>query len=196
VEAVSAWLSALGKVSGSSEEAILKLIEAQRRESALEGKRRFIEGKPLEGKRLFIDLPTDEAVAVALFLKSLGAEITGLSIDSADKTNREKLRRLPVELFVRVGNGQVYELASLFSKDPPDFYIAENPAWAAEFGVIPLSTRPLALYGYEGAEELAAAVSRDDACVFADYLQENLRSPYKEAWLKKNPAWHIKQEVK
>jgi nitrogenase molybdenum-iron protein alpha chain len=196
VEAVSAWLSALGKGIGSSEEAILKLIEAQRRKSALEGKRRFIDGKPLKGRRLFIELPTDDAVETALFLQSLGAEITGLSIDSADETNRENLRRLPAELFVRVGNGQVYELAALFSRDPPDCYIAEHPAWAAEFGVIPLSAGQFALYGYDGAEELAAAVSGDGASGFADYLREQVRSPYKAAWLKKNPAWHIKQEVK
>jgi nitrogenase molybdenum-iron protein alpha chain len=188
VEAVSAWLSALGKISGG-EDQVLRVIEAERRKLTL--------GEELlKGKRIFIDLPTDEAVETAHFLKSLGAEITGLSIDSADETNRENLGRLPAELFVHAGNGQVYELANLFSKNPPDFYIADNPAWAAEFGIIPLSARRLALYGYEGAEELAAAIGRAEARGFADYLHENLRRPYKEGWLKKTPGWHIKREVK
>jgi nitrogenase molybdenum-iron protein alpha chain len=186
--AVSEWLSTLGKIIGG-EDKVLKILEAERQKPVLGG-------QSLEGRKIFISLPTDEAAETALFLHSLGAEITGISIDFADETNRESLDRLPAELFVHVGNGQIYELAGIFSKNPPDFYIAENPAWAAEFGIIPLSVRQFALYGYEGAEELAAAIGRAEHRCFADYLNKNLKSPYKEGWLKKNPNWHIKQEVK
>ncbi|MFP3091197.1 nitrogenase component 1 [Treponema sp. TIM-1] len=187
-DAVSEWLLALGKTGGREEE-VLRVIEAEQRKLPPGG-------KPLEGRRIFVDLPAGEAAETALFLESLGAEITGLSLDFVDETNMESLGRLPAELLIHVGDGQVYELASLFSKTPPDFYIAQDPAWAAEFGVIPLSVRQLALYGYEGAEELAAALGRAEARTFTDYLHENLKSPYKEGWLKKNPNWHIKQEVK
>jgi nitrogenase molybdenum-iron protein alpha chain len=186
--AVSEWLSTLGKITGMEDE-VFKIIEAERRKPV------FGE-QSLEGRRIFITLPADEAAETALFLQSLGAEITGISIDFADETNRESLERLPAELFVHVGNGQIYELANIFNKNPPDFYIAENPAWAAEFGIIPLSVRKFALYGYEGAEELAAAIGKAEPRCFTDYLNENLKSPYKEGWLKKNPSWHIKQEVK
>jgi nitrogenase molybdenum-iron protein alpha chain len=186
-EAVSEWLLTLGKITGREEEA-MKIIERESRKPAL-GE------KILEGKRIFIALSADEAVELAISLKSLGAEITGLSIDFADKTNMESLGRLPAELFVHVGNGQVYELANLFNKNPPDFYIAENPAWTAEFGIIPLSVRQLALYGYGGVEELAEAIGRAETGSFANYLHENLKSPYKKEWFKKTANWHIKQEV-
>ncbi|GHV27988.1 nitrogenase [Spirochaetia bacterium] len=190
--AVSDWLLAAGK-SIHCGDAAAAIIE--RETKAWES--RFAE-KPLAGKGVFLALPAGEAVEAALFLKDLGAEITGISIDSADGTIAGALERLPSDVFVHVGNGQPFELAAIFSKNRPDFFVAgTSAAWAAGFGALPVSVEHQTLYGYGGAEELIRAIKDAEKLRgYADYLFANGQHPYKEAWLKKSANWHVKLEVK
>ncbi|MDR1956530.1 MAG: nitrogenase component 1 [Treponema sp.] len=192
ITATSAWLLTLGKLI-HREEAAQERINTETKKW-----RPVFSKKPLAGKRFFISLPAEEAAETALFLEALGADITGISIDAADETNREALTRLSGDLFVHVGNGQPFELANMVSKDPPDFYITGNgsAAWALEFGVLPVALEYQTLYGYEGAAELLQSIqAAGTRRGFADYLFANPRHPYKASWLKKNANWHIKQEV-
>jgi nitrogenase molybdenum-iron protein alpha chain len=191
-KAVSEWLLTAAKAA-NREDAAAAIVE--RETKAWEP--RFAE-KPLAGKKVFLVLPTEEAAETALFLRDLGAEIIGISVDSADGTNVGALERLPADLFVHVGNGQPFELANIIGKNRPDFFVAgRDAAWAAGFGVLPISVERQALYGYAGAEELLRSMlTAEKLRGFGDYLFANGQHPYKEAWLKKSANWHLKLEVK
>jgi nitrogenase molybdenum-iron protein alpha chain len=190
--AVSDWLLTVGAALGCRERARI-LAETELNKWA----GRFSE-KPLAGRRVFVALGAGEAVEIALFLLELGAEITGISIDYADSSCFDALERLPDRLFVHVGNGQPYELAAIFAKNRPDYFIAgENAAWVTAFGIVPVPAGGQALYGYSGAEELfrtiLAACRRQN---LAAYIADGGPSIYKEGWLKKSANWHIKREAR
>jgi nitrogenase molybdenum-iron protein alpha chain len=187
----SAWLLAAGKALGVEDKA-RALVEAE-----LEKWKIIAAEKPLAGARIFIQLGAEEAAEAALFLKELGASITGISADSVDETNIPTLKRLSQETFIHVGHEQSFELANIFSKDKPDFFIARNAVWAASYGVLPVPVKDQILYGYEGAAELLQSIQKARrGRRFAAYLTAHARPLYKDTWLKKSSNWYIKVEVK
>ena len=150
-------------------------------------------------KKVFIDLEASAAVGLAAFIEELGGEVSGISISHVDSLNRDKLKTLPKEVFVAVGDGQPFELANILNKNKPDFYIggSEHVGLVASLGILPISVENKILYGYEGAVQLIRAILKlEKRTGFADYLAENTKLPYKEPWLKKSANWYIKQEVK
>ncbi|WP_162502723.1 hypothetical protein [Treponema endosymbiont of Eucomonympha sp.] len=140
----------------------------------------------------------EETVETALFLTELGADVMGISVDSVDDTNSASLSRLPVDTPVYVGNGQPFEIANVFRKKCPFFFITghRNMVWAAEVGAFPVSVEKQIRYGYEGAAELLRSLRRAEARpVFAGTLHAAPRRLYKDTWFKRSANWYVKREV-
>lgn len=187
------WLLELGKAIGIQDR-VKKLISSEE-----ERVKKYISKKPLARKKVFIDLEASAAVGLAAFIEELGGEVSGISISHVDSLNKDKLKALPKEVFIAVGDGQPFELANILNKNKPDFYIggSEHVGLAASLGILPISVENKILYGYEGAVQLTRAILKlEKRTGFADYLAENTKLPYKEPWLKKSTNWYIKQEVK
>lgn len=187
------WLLELGKAAGVQEK-VIKLIAAEE-----ERVKKYISKKPLAGKKVFIDLNAGAAAGLVEFIEGLGGEVTGLAFSHIDRLNQDTLETLPKELFIKVGDSQPFELANLFVKNKPDFYIGgvEHAGLAASLGILPISVTNKILYGYEGAIQLIQAILKQEKRTgFVDYLSENTKHPYKESWLKRSANWYIKQEVK
>lgn len=187
------WLLELGKAAGIQEKAV-KLITAEE-----ERVKKYISKKPLARKKVFVGLNAGAAAGLVEFIEELGGEVIGIAFSHIDRLNQDKLKTLPKEVFIEVGDGQPFELANLFLKNKPDFYIGgvEHAGLAASLGILPISVTNKILYGYEGAVQLIQAILKlEKRTGFADYLAENTKHPYKEPWLKRSANWYIKQEVK
>ncbi|GEM_PF-276863 len=187
------WLTGLGKAIGIQDK-VNKLIAKEE-----EKLKKYISKKPLAHKKVFINLEAPAAAGLAAFLEELGGEVTGVFISHVDNLNQDKLKALPKEVFVAIGDGQPFELANILLKNKPDFYIggSEHAGLAAGLGILPISLANKILYGYEGAVQLIQAIVKlEKRTGFVDYLAENTKIPYKESWLKKSANWYIKQEVK
>ncbi len=193
IKGTSAWLLDLAKAFKLTDKAA-NFIEVQEKAFA-----KYLEQKPFTGKKIFIALPTRLAAETALFLQSIGFELSGISIPYIDSLNKEVLNDLPDGLFIKIGEGQPFELINILEKTKPDFYIgaAGLTAFAANLGIIPISVENLVLYGYKGALELIEhLLNAQTADGFIKYLHTNSSLPYKKSWLRKSPDWHIKLEVK
>ncbi len=187
------WLLELGKAAGIQEK-VIKLIAAEE-----EKVKKYISKKPLARKKVFIALDAGAAAGLVEFIEELGGEVTGIAFSHIDRLNQDKLKTLPKEVFIKVGDGQPFELANLLVKNKPDFYIGgvEHTGLAASLGILPISVANKILYGYEGAIQLIQAILKlEKRRGFVDYLAENTKHPYKESWLKRSANWYIKQEVK
>ncbi len=187
------WLQELGKAAGIQEK-VIKLIAAEE-----ERVKKYISKKPLVRKKVFIDLNIGAATGLVEFIEELGGEVSGIAFSHIDRLNQDKLKTLPKEVFIKVGDGQPFELANLLVKNKPDFYIGgvEHAGLAASLGILPISVTNKILYGYEGAIQLIQAILKlEKRRGFVDYLAENTKHPYKESWLKRSSNWYIKQEVK
>lgn len=192
-EGTAAWLRAIGK-GFHQETKIEEYIEKQ--EVFWEKQRQT---QPFAGMSVFIAAKSREAIEIALFLQSLGAEICGISVPFIDRLNYAIFQLLPEDIFIHVGEGQLFEIANILTKSKPDVYIgaAGLSAWVAELDIVPISTENLLLYGYTGAKELIYRVSaayRNRA--FVRQLQKGKAVRYKQSWLKKNADWYVKAEVK
>jgi nitrogenase molybdenum-iron protein alpha chain len=192
IKATSEWLLSVGALLGR-EDIAQRVAETQCEQFA-----ELFAKKPMTGKSVFVALPAKEATETALFLTELGADVMGISVDSADDTNTESLSRLPVDTPVYVGNGQPFELANVFRKKSPFFFITGygNIAWAAEAGAFPVSVEKQIRYGYEGAAELLRSLRHAEARpVFAGTLHVAPRRLYKDTWFKRSANWYVKREV-
>lgn len=193
IDGTAAWLSALGNTFKSADKAHA-VIEEEKRFFA-----EYLKNKPFAGKKVFIALPIRPAAELALFLRGIGFEISGISVPYIDSLNKDALEILPDDLFIRIGGGQHFELANILRKFKPDFYIGTDgsAAWTAVLGIIPISVSRMTLYGYKGAAELIERLRQaQTANEFGDYLYKNDSLPYKTSWLKKSPDWYVKLEVK
>lgn len=189
----SNWLTELGKAIGIQDK-VKKLITAEE-----EKVKKYVSKKPLARRKVFIDLDVSKAVELAAFIEELGGEVTGISISYIDSLNQDKLKGLPGEVLVAIGDGQPFELANILQKNKPDFYIGEpeHAGLASSLGILPIPVTNRILFGYEGAVELIKIIIKlEKRPGFVDYLAENTKLPYKESWLKKSANWYIKQEVK
>ncbi len=187
------WLTGLGKAMGIQDK-VNGLIAKEE-----EKLKKHIGKKPLAQKKVFIDLEASTVAGLAAFLEELGGEVTGICVSHIDSLNRDKLKILPKEVFVVIGDGQPFELANILRKNKPDFYIgdSEHAGLAATLGILPISMTNKILYGYEGAAQLIKTILKlEKRTGFVDYLAQNTKSPYRESWLKKSANWYIKQEVK
>jgi len=193
ISGTSSWLEELGKSIDIQDKVTTFVTKEEKR---LE---KYTSKQPLLGKKIFIDLPTSVAIELIGFIEELGGEVTGISISHIDNLNRDKFKVLSKEVFVKIGDGQPFELVNILLKNKPDFYIGntDQVGLVSKLGISPISVTNKTLYGYEGAIELIRSFQKlEKRKGFVNYLSENTKLPYKETWLKKSSNWFIKQEVK
>ncbi|MDR0702528.1 MAG: nitrogenase component 1 [Azoarcus sp.] len=154
----------------------------------------ILSAKPLAGKKVFLQLDTALVEGFSDLIRDLGGEVVGVALTSVDLNNRAHLARLEAaaDIPALVAVGQPFEIANVLARTQVDDYIGpEQVAFAARFGVRPLSLRGAVFYGYEGVHALAARASGPHP----DF-RERVRGDYAENWLKKNGGWHVKREVR
>ncbi|MDR1661578.1 MAG: nitrogenase component 1 [Azoarcus sp.] len=178
-------LAALFDIVGKAE----NWLNAQ--EAAL---RDVLAARPLAGKKVFLQLDTAQVEGFSDLVRDLGGEVAAVALTSVDLNNRCHLARLEAaaDIPALVAAGQPFEVANVLAKTPIDYYIGpEQVAFAARFGVKPISLRGALYYGYEGLRAFAARLGRPQP----DF-RERVRGDYTESWLKKNGGWHVKREVR
>ncbi len=191
--ATALWLTELGKLL-SIEDKVEALILLEEK-----GVEKYTCHQPFSGAKVYVDLNTSQAVSIAGLIEELGGELVGVTVSHIDDLNKSNLKEFEKEVFVGVGDGQLFELANILSKNKVDYYIGDSgkAAWLTSLGILPISVTNKILYGYQGIIEFIKTIKRAQRGKnFSDYLSENTKTPYKEAWLKRSTNWYIKQEVK
>ncbi|MDR2093375.1 MAG: nitrogenase component 1 [Azoarcus sp.] len=161
------------------------------REAALQ---ELLSARPLAGKKVFLQLDTALVEGFSDLIHDLGGEVAGVALSNVDLNNRAHLARLEAaaDIPALVAVGQPFEIANVLARTPVDYYIGpEQTAFAARFGVRPISLRGAVYYGHEGMHALAARFGGPHP----DF-RERVRRDYAENWLKKNGGWHVKREVR
>ncbi|MDR1462477.1 MAG: nitrogenase component 1 [Azoarcus sp.] len=153
-----------------------------------------LSARPLAGKKIFLQMDMALVEGFSELIRDLGGELAGVALSSVDLNNRKHLARLEAaaDIPALVAVGQPFEVANVLAKTPVDYYIGpEQVAFAARFGVKPISLRGAVYYGYEGMRAFAARIGGPHP----DF-RERVRGEYTESWLKKNGGWHVKREVR
>ncbi|MDR0716004.1 MAG: nitrogenase component 1 [Azoarcus sp.] len=166
-------------------------VYARQQEDAL---RDVLAARPLAGKRVFLQVDTAQAEGFSALVRDLGGEVAGVALGSVDLNNRAHLARLEAagEIPALVAAGQPFEVANALARTGADYYVGpEQVAFAARFGARPVSLHDALYYGFEGIRAFAGALSGA-----APGFHERARETYRENWLKKNGAWHVKREVR
>lgn len=192
-KAISKWLNKLGKQLGIREK-VEELIQEEDKKI-----QSYIAKQPLKGERVYIDLPASLAASTAELIEELGGEVVGITIPFVDEGNKENLRRWNKEIYVQVGDGQLFELANIFAKNQVTYYIAEQAkgGFMAKQGVIPISIGNKNIFFYQGIKTFVDSIQRAKRSVsYTRYISKDSVKPYSDSWTKKSTNWYIKQEVK
>lgn len=159
----------------------------------------LINKKPLKNLKIYIDLKTSKAIALASLIKELGGEVIGITIDEVDEINRKKLETLKYDIDIHVASGQIFETANILNDLKPSIYIGEvgKTSWVSQYGIIPITIDNIVIYGFNGGKNLVSVINKAlKNKKLIDNIANNSDEFYKKTWLKKSKNWYIKQEVK
>lgn len=191
--AISKWLNELGNYLEIQEKIEIFIREEEKNVQS------YIASQPLKGEKVYIDLPVSLATSIVEIVEDLGGEVVGITIPFVDERNKESLKNLRKETYIQVGNGQLFELANIFSKSQVTFYIAEkaNGDFVSKQGVIPIPIGNKNIFFYQGIKTFVNSIHRAKRSVsYTRYINEDAVNPYTNTWTKKSTNWYIKQEVK
>jgi nitrogenase molybdenum-iron protein alpha/beta subunit len=193
--ATGRWLVSAGKALGREDVALA--VHEQQSEQV----RRSLGDFSLAGLRVYLALSPATAFAVADLVSEFGGEVVGVTVGHLGKlqvSQLESLARRYPSLQVHVADGQPFEELNIVRRLAPDLYIgdAAHIGQAARLGIPVVSLENVPVLGYAGVTGLvrritAALKNRS----FAESLA-GIRTPYRDAWLRRSPNWHIKKEVK
>lgn len=195
VAATGAWLAAIGSETGREREA----AELHVRSAATLND--LLEEAPLRGVRVCLGLPTATAFAVADLVRELGGEVVGITVDQIDRRHGSRLvelQRITPNLQLHVAADQPFEESNILRRLRPGLYVggAGTLVQAAHLGIPAVSPDRTPLIGYRGVTAFAHAAARAlKNSSFVTALAGN-GQPYLDAWYRRSPNWHIKQEVK
>ncbi|NTW57459.1 MAG: hypothetical protein HGB20_10555 [Chlorobiaceae bacterium] len=193
--AAGQWLISAGKALGREAEALRAHEEESRK--AIDAFGSF----SLKGLRIYLSLSPAKAAALSGFVEDHGGEVAGITVTYLDRLHRpylDTLARRNPQLKVHVADGQPFEELNIVNRIGPDLYIGDSAhiAQVARLGYPVVSTERLPSLGYRGLALLAVRIGAAlknrtffDALAFAG-------TPYREAWYRRSPHWHIKKEVK
>lgn len=191
--AISKWLNELGKHLEIQDEIEIFIREEEKNVQS------YIASQPLKGEKVYIDLPASLATSIVELVEDLGGKVVGITIPFVDVSNQKCLKNLKKEAYIQVGNGQLFELANIFSKSQVTFYIAEkaNGDFVSKQGVIPIPIGNKNIFFYQGIKTFVNSIHRAKRSVsYTGYISEEAVNPYANTWTKKSTNWYIKQEVK
>jgi nitrogenase molybdenum-cofactor synthesis protein NifE len=195
VGATGRWLVSAGKALGQEEAA--RAYHAQESEKV----RSALGDFTLVGLRVYLALPPAKALAVADLVGEFGGEVAGITVGHLGKlqiSQLESLSRRHPSLQLHVAEGQPFEELNIVRRLAPDLYIGDGAhiGQAARLGIPVVSLENATVLGYAGVTDFARriAVALKNSA-FTETLA-GIRTPYREAWFKRSPNWHIKKEVK
>lgn len=192
-KAIRRWLEELGKNLELQEKIESFILEEEKKVES------YIANQPLKGEKVYIDLPASLVVSTIELIEDLGGEVAGVTIPFVDENNKENLSYLKKELYVQVGDSQLFELANIFSKNHVKYYIAEKAKgdFVSKQGVIPIPIGNKNIFFYQGIKTFVDSIHRAKRSeTFTNYISKDSINPYAKAWTKKSTNWYIKQEVK
>ena len=190
--AIRRFFRDIGQIFGI-EARVEAYIEVQ--EEALQS---VLAGKPLDGKKVFLQVETALAESFVGLVRDLGGEVSGLALTNIDLSNRAQLPQIQAQIQgkgdipVLVAVGQPFEVANVLARTKPDYYVGpEQVSFAAHYGALPVSLRNTLFYGYEGISRFAAKIGYP-----VPDIRDQIRTVYNDGWLKKSGNWHVKREVR
>ena len=193
--ATGRWLAAVGAALGLEEEA--RLLHEQESAAA----RGELAGFSLQGVRVYLGLATATAFGVLELVQEFGGEVVGITVSHLDQLHRKRLEELSArhpDLQIHVADGQPFEEVSILKRLTPDLYLGDS-AHLGQLGrlggaVVSLEDAPI--LGYRGLVSLAGRISLALRNPSFGAALARTSPPYHDAWYRRSPNWHIKQEVK
>lgn len=195
---VTDWLMRLGAHLGREHEAV-SLVTVLADEVSADVER--LRGT-LAGARVYISGDGMVALSLADLVEHFGATVAGLSVFHLDEHTaravKENYEQRGWNFDLHVGEGQPFEQVNILSRVRPDVYLGGlgQTVPVAKHGVPAVCYGSLPLYGHWAAADI---VRRLHLAIENPSFVERLAagaSPYSGSWLRKNPNWHIKQEVR
>jgi nitrogenase molybdenum-iron protein alpha chain len=153
-------------------------------------------------QKIFVNLPPLLAFAVIRLVEDMGHKVTGLKLHYLDINHLsqiEKIKETKQNFFLMVGDGQIFEEENILRKYPPDLYIGKEVDYAAAIrnGIPVVDLEYTPTIGFRGVFNITKKILRASSNLsFVRLLTEIETKSYSKNWLKKNPNWFIKQEVK
>jgi len=193
--ATGRWLAAVGAALGLEEKA--RFLHEQESIAA----RVELAGFSLQGVRVYLGLATATAFGVLELVQEFGGEVVGITVSHLDQLHRRRLEELSVrhpDLQIHVADGQPFEEVSILKRLTPDLYLGDS-AHLGQLGrlggaVVSLEDAPI--LGYRGLVSLAGRISLALRNPSFGAALARTSPPYHDAWYRRSPNWHIKQEVK
>jgi nitrogenase molybdenum-iron protein alpha/beta subunit len=195
LRATGRWLSAAGKALGL-ESAVNKLHEEESEKA-----RQSFGDFTLIGVRIYLGLSSATAFSLLGFIEEFGGEVIGITVSRLDQLHKGRLDALNQhypDLKIHVADGQPFEETNIVKRLAPDLYIGDSVhlGQIGRLGVPVVSLESVSLLGYKGVISLARRfISALHNRSFGAVLSRTAL-PYKDAWLRRSPNWHIKKEVK
>ncbi|MDR0699841.1 MAG: nitrogenase component 1 [Tannerella sp.] len=190
------WISRIAEFTGRKEQANRWL------QSEKEKRNNSPEEWSFPQQSVFVNLPPSLAFAVSELLEELGHEVTGLKIpylEAAHIVRIEKIKQHKSNFSFLVGDGQIFEEENVLRKLQPGLYIGKGGDYAAAIrnGIPVIDIENLSVVGFNGVRNLAKKIRQTlSNRSFVELLAGMEAQTYADGWLKKNPNWYIKQEVK
>jgi nitrogenase molybdenum-iron protein alpha chain len=190
------WISEIGKYS-EQETKVLELIQSEKEKLSAELK------KDLSIKqKVFVNLPPALAFGVAELLEELGHEVIGLKLSFLDVHHIQQIEKIKANksnFSLLVGEGQAFEEENVLRKLQPELYIGKGGDYSTAIrqGIPVINLENLPVAGFKGSLNLSKKIAKTlSNQSFVQLLAGIKTKTYTESWLKKNPNWFIKQEVK
>jgi nitrogenase molybdenum-iron protein alpha chain len=153
-------------------------------------------------QKIFVNLPPALAFAVIKLAEELGHHVIGLKLPYLDINHLsqiEKIKENKQDFFLMVGDGQIFEEENMLRKYPPDLYLGKEGDYATAIrnGIPVIDLEYTPVVGFRGVFNVAKKMARTSSNLsFVQLLTGIETKTYSENWLKKNPGWFIKQEIK
>ncbi|WP_455717089.1 nitrogenase component 1 [Anaerosporobacter sp.] len=192
-KAISKWFNKLGKHLGIREQVEAFIQEEEKKVQS------YIAKQPLKGERVYIDLPASLAASTVELVEELGGEVVGITIPFVDEGNKENLRSWKKEIYVQVGDSQLFELPNIFAKNKVTYYISEQAkgGFVVKQGLIPIPIGNKNIFFYQGIKNFIECFHRAKRSVsYTRHISNDSEKLYSDSWTKKSTNWYIKQEVK
>jgi Nitrogenase molybdenum-iron protein, alpha and beta chains len=190
------WLTEIAIATGRKPEARELIAKEKARLLESLGKNRPVR------KKVFVNLPPAQAIAITGLLEELGFDYVGLKLAYIDEQHIDFLNRLQEEkpdLQLLIGDGQLFEEENVIRKLEPDLYIGNGGDFAVAIrnGIPVVNLENLSILGFSGvlnfSEKVRKTLTNNS---FSRLLSHIENKTYTKEWLKKSTNWFIKQEVK
>ena len=195
LEATGLWLASVGAALGLEQRA----RELHERESAAAWGE--LGGFSLQGVRVYLGLGTATAFGALKLVHELGGEVVGITVSHLDQLHLKRLQELAEsypDLQIHVADGQPFEELSILKRLAPELYLGDSAhlGQIGRLGLAVVSLEDAPILGYRGLTSLVQRIFWALHNRSFGHFLSRISTPYQDAWYRRSPNWHIKQEVK